>query len=88
MSNVIEKLIEEVFPDFKDGVNLRKAVIKKVNLYKRTNRFEILLGSNNEIDIKDVHNFEAFLINRFKFETVIVKIDYTQDLHETFHHKE
>ena len=60
MSNVIEKLIEEVFPDFQNGGNLKKAVIKKVNLYKKTNRFEILLKSDNAINIKDVHNFEVF----------------------------
>ena len=35
MSNVIEKLIEEVFPDFQNGGNLRKAIIKKVNLYMK-----------------------------------------------------
>ena len=46
MSNVIEKLIEEVFADFQNGGNLRKAVIKKVNLYKKTNRLEILIQSN------------------------------------------
>ena len=80
MSNVIEKLIEEVFPDFQNGGNLKKAVIKKVNLYKKTNRFEILLKSDNAINIKDVHNFEVFLIDRFKFEIVILKIDYTQEI--------
>ena len=79
MSNVIEKLIEEVFPDFQNGGSLRKAVIKKVNLYKKTNRFEILLKSDKTIDIKDVHNFEMYLIERFKFEVVIIKIDYTQE---------
>lgn len=80
MSNVIEKLIEEVFADFQNGGSLRKAVIKKVNLYKKTNRFEILLQSDKAVDIKDVHNFEAFLIERFKFEVVIVKIDYTEEI--------
>ena len=80
MSNVIEKLIEEVFADFQNGGSLRKAVIKKVNLYKKTNRFEILLQSDKAVDIKDVHSFEAFLIERFKFEVVIVKIDYTEEI--------
>lgn len=80
MSNVIEKLIEEVFADFQNGGSLRKAVIKKVNLYKKTNRFEILLQSNSVVDIKDVHNFEVFLIERFKFEVVIVKIEYTKEI--------
>ena len=77
MSNVIEKLIEEVFADFQNGGNIKKAIIKKANLYKKTNRFEILLKSDVLIDIKDVHNFELYLIERFKFEIVIVKIEYT-----------
>ena len=80
MSNVIEKLIEEVFVDFQSGGSLKKAVIKKVNLYKKTNRFEILLKSEKTVDIKDVHNFEAYLIERFKFEVVIVKIDYAEEI--------
>ena len=80
MSNVIEKLIEEVFADFQNGGNLRKAVIKKVNLYKKTNRLEILIQSNKIIDIKDVHDFEKYLIERFKFEVVILKIDYTEEI--------
>ena len=80
MSNVIEKLIEEVFPDFKNGGNLKKSVIKKVNLYKKTNRIEILLQSAAEIDIKNVHEFDLYLIDRFKFETVILKIDYTEEI--------
>ena len=80
MSNVIEKLIEEIFADFQNDGNLRKAVIKKVNLYKKTNRFEILLQSDKMIDIKEVHNFEIYLIERFKFEVVIVKIDYTEEM--------
>lgn len=80
MSNVIEKLIEEVFADFQNKGNLKKAIIKKVNLYKKTNRFEILLQSDKMIDIKDVHDFEVYLIERFKFEVVIVKIDYTEEI--------
>lgn len=79
MSDVIEKLIEQIFSDFSNSSNLKKAVIKKVNLYKKTNRFEILLQSNDIIDIKDVHSFEEYLINRFKFEIVIIKIDYSEE---------
>ncbi len=80
MSNVVEKLIEEIFPDFQKGGNLRKAIIKKANLYKKTNRFEILVKSDMLIDIKDVHNFELYLIERFKFQIVLVKIEYTCEL--------
>ena len=80
MSNVIEKLIGEVFADFQNVGNLKQAIIKKANLYKKNNRFEILLQSNVEIDVKEVHNFEAYLIERFKFEVVIVKIEYTEEI--------
>ena len=62
MSNVIEKLIEEVFADFQNGGSLRKAVIKKVNLYKKTNRFEILLQSDRAVDIKDVKKPQSFIL--------------------------
>ena len=78
MSDVIEKLIGEIFSDFQNTSNLKKATIKKVNLYKKTNRFEILLKANETIDIKDIHAFEEYLINRFKFQIVIIKIEYSQ----------
>jgi len=80
MSNVIEKLIEEIFSDFQNNGNIRKAIIKKVNLYKKTNRFEILLQSDKEINIKDIHLFEEYLIKRFKFQIVIIKIEYSCQL--------
>ena len=78
MSDVIEKLIGEIFSDFQNTSNLKKATIKKVNLYKKTNRFEILLNADETIDIKDIHAFEEYLINRFKFQIVIIKIEYSQ----------
>lgn len=79
MSDVIEKLIEQIFPDFQNTSSLKKAIIKKANLYKKTNRFEMLLKSNETIDIKDIHSFEEYLINRFKFEIVIIKIEYGEE---------
>lgn len=79
MSDVIEKLIEQIFPNFQNTSSLKKAIIKKVNLYKKTNRFEMLLKSNETIDIKDIHSFEEYLINRFKFEIVIIKIEYLKE---------
>ena len=78
MSDVIEKLIGDIFSDFQNTSNLKKATIKKVNLYKKTNRFEILLNADETIDIKDIHAFEEYLINRFKFQIVIIKIEYSQ----------
>ena len=78
MSDVIEKLIGDIFSDFQNTSNLKKAIIKKVNLYKKTNRFEILLKTDETIDIKDIHAFENYLINRFKFQIVIIKIEYSK----------
>ena len=78
MSDVIEKLIGDIFSDFQNTSNLKKATIKKVNLYKKTNRFEILLKSDEIINIKDIHAFEEYLINRFKFQIIIIKIEYSQ----------
>ncbi len=79
MSNVLEKLIEEVFPDFSNCKNLKKAIVKKVNLYKKTNRFEILLQSDSLVDIKEIHEFEKYLIERFKFQIIVIKINYTSE---------
>ena len=79
MSNVLEKLIEEIFPDFNNCDNLKKTIVKKVNLYKKTNRFEILLQSNNVINIKEIHEFEKYLTERFKFQIVVIKINYINE---------
>ena len=78
MSNVIEKTVEEIFSDFPNNSNIKQAIIKQATLYKKTNRFEILIASNSAIDIKNIHSFEEYLTNRFKFQIVIIKVNYSE----------
>ena len=80
MSDVIEKMIGDIFSDCQSLNRLKTAKIKKVNLYKRTNRFELMLEVNDVIDLKEIQDFEQYLITRFKFEIVIIKLNYINEI--------
>ena len=68
MSDVIEKMIGDIFSDCQSLNRLKTAKIKKVNLYKKTNRFELMLEVSEVIDLKEIQDFEQYLITRFRFE--------------------
>ena len=70
------KKIGTIFDDFKCNTNILSAKIEKVNLYKKTNCFEVYLISEKIINIKEVHAFEKFLVKRFNLSGATIKIRY------------
>ena len=70
------KKIGTIFDDFKCNSNILNAKIEKVNLYKKTNCFDVYLISEKVINIKEVHAFEKFLIKRFNLSNATIKIKY------------
>ena len=70
------KKIGTIFDDFKCNTNILSAKIEKVNLYKKTNCFEVYLISEKIINIKEVHAFEKFLVKRFNLSSATIKIRY------------
>ena len=71
-----------VFPDFDINELFANLIIIDANLYKRTNKLEMFIGSNYVLDIIDLAKFRNFLINKFKFTDVEFKINYDESLRD------
>lgn len=74
------KTIEEVFKDYETVGKIQKAKILKVNIYKKTNKLEINLFSQNYIEVKELLEFEKYLMKRFLMEHVIIQMQYSQEV--------
>ena len=72
----MQKLIGEVFSDYKTESNIKDAKIQALNLIKKVNVLEISLDSESYIEIKELWFFEKFLKERFQFSNVDMKINY------------
>ena len=74
------KKIGEVFSDYKQESNIKKAQIQQMNLIKKANVLELKIASNEYLQLKDLWLFEQFLRERFQFGNVDVKIDYNEEV--------
>ena len=74
------KKIGEVFSDYKQESNIKKAQIQEMNLIKKTNVLEIKLNSEEYIEIKELWLFEQFLRERFQFSNIDIIIKYSEDI--------
>ena len=75
-----QKLIGEIFSDYKTESNIKNAVINQMNLIKKVNVLEISLKSEEYIEIKEFWFFEKFLRERFQFSNVDIKIEYAESV--------
>ena len=74
------KKIIEVFSDYKQESNVKKAQIQQMNYIKKANVLEMKIASNEYLELKNLWLFEQFLRERFQFANVDVKIDYSDDV--------
>lgn len=75
-----QKIIGDIFSDYKTESNIKNAVIAQMNLMKKVNVLEITLQSEEYIEIKEFWFFEKFLRERFQFSNVDVKMVYGDDV--------
>ena len=75
-----QKLIKEVFSDYKTESNIKEAKIEALNLIKSVNILEINIYSQSYIEIKELWFFEKFLKERFQFSNVDIKIKYSEEV--------
>lgn len=69
--------VKDVFSDYiNKEENIFKSDFVKANLYKKSNRLEICLNSEMKLPIKEVSNFEEYIINRFKVASARIEIQY------------
>ena len=80
MSDNTEKTVRDIFSDYTEQSNLLDAQIKNINLYRKTNKLEIDIISNEIIAVRDYAYFEKFLKDRFKLEQIVLKINYIKEI--------
>ena len=72
------KVIKDVFQDYKKENNIINATILKMNLYKKSNKLEIDLKSENQLIIDELADFEQYLSTRFSIATIETKVEYPE----------
>ena len=75
-----QKSLQEIFSDYKTESNIKKVIIQKMNLIKKSNELELELFSDEYIEIKELWFFEKFLKERFQFTSVNIKMKYQDDV--------
>ena len=74
--NTEVKKIKNVFVDYSsNSFAFSDAEIENVNLYRKTNKLEMFLKTDNYIDINEISNFEKYAIKRFNISGVDLKIE-------------
>ena len=74
--NTEVKRIKNVFVDYSsNSFAFSDAEIENVNLYRKTNKLEMFLKTDNYIDINEISNFEKYAIKRFNISGVDLKIE-------------
>ena len=73
----MEKTVKEVFKDYNsDSFEFNEARIKTVNVFKKTNKIEIVLITDKQIKILDLLPFEKYLKKRFDFKEIVIKLEF------------
>ncbi len=74
------KEVKMVFSDYNtDSFALADAKISNVNLYKKTNKLELFLLSNELIPIDEIEKFESYIKKRFNIKEVCLKISMPEE---------
>ncbi len=79
MANVLK----DIFKDYQNDGRILNTIIENINLYKKSNKLEIILNSEEKIDLIELSNFENYLKERFKISTVEIKINYSINIENT-----
>ena len=72
----MQKYIKEVFNDLNENNNLINAEIENINLYKKNNKLLVKVASDREITLRDIEEFEDYLIKGFKVGRASIDIEY------------
>ena len=76
----MQKVIKDVFQDFKKESNIQEAQIQKMNLYKKSNKLEVDILSQNQLKVQELADFESYLSTRFNIQTIIIDVKYPEKL--------
>ena len=77
----MEKTIKEIFKDYNsESFSLNAGRIKSINLFKKTNKLELIIIADEFIKIEDIYKFEQYLKQRFNIFEVNIKVEYTKEI--------
>ena len=74
----MQKVIKDVFQDYKKDNNIVNATIQKMNLYKKSNKLEVEIFSQNQLKVDELADFESYLSTRFNIQTIILDVKYPE----------
>ena len=70
------KKIKEVFSDYKNNSQMQECYISKIEINKKTNKLTIILNTDKFVQIKDMWDFEKYLMERFKIKDIEMIFNY------------
>ena len=77
----MDKTIKEIFKDYdSNSFSLNASKIKSINLFKKTNKLELIITADDFIKIEDIYKFEQYLKNRFNIFEVNIKVEYSKPI--------
>ena len=77
----MEKTIKEIFKDYdSESFSLNAGRIKSINLFKKTNKLELIITADEFIKIEDIYKFEQYLKQRFNIFEAHIKVEYAKEI--------
>lgn len=74
------KKVSEIFSDYKSGKNISNAVVEHVILKKKSKKVEIIISSDNYIEMDEIEGLNFFVKKRFYLNDSKVTINYTDNV--------
>ena len=76
MSENKARKVKEIFSDYQARANIIEAEILNLDVIKKTNTLGITIKSDEYIEVKEIWYFEKFLLERFGFKNIYMRIQY------------
>ena len=75
----MQKTVREVFNDAKIDGKILDSEVLKADLFKKSNKIEIFIKSNEKITINELDSFQKYLVSRFQVARANVEIRYNEN---------
>ena len=73
------KKIKDIFSDYKNNSQVQDCYICKIEINKKLNKLTIILKTEQFVQIKDMWDFEKYLVERFKIRDIEMIFDYNEN---------
>lgn len=73
------KKIKDIFSDYKNNSQIQECYICKIEINKKLNKLTIILRAEQFVQIKDMWDFEKYLVGRFKIRDIEMIFDYNEN---------